>query len=116
MPVEASPEELKQTIKILEEKCACLEASDQKFKSLFNGSMDGLLIVEGGGGRIICANKRIGTMLGYSESALQGKDFQVLLPETTTQPKKDLLQEIQVCGVFLPRTLFIPTGVSVSLI
>ena len=82
----------------IEEKCACPEASDQKFKSLFNGSMDGLLIVESGDGRIICANKQIGTMLGYSGSALQGKDFQVLLPETTVQPKKDLLQEVQVCG------------------
>ena len=82
----------------IEEKCACLEAFDQKFKSLFNGSMDGFLIVESGGGRIICANKQIGTMLGYSGSALQGRDFQVLLPETTVQPKKDLLQEVQVCG------------------
>ena len=98
MPPEINPEELKQTIKVLEEKCAFLEASDQKFRSLFNGSMDGLLIVESGGGRIICANKQIGTMLGYAGSALQGRDFQVLLPETTNQPKKDLLQEVQVCG------------------
>ncbi|MCG6879300.1 MAG: PAS domain S-box protein [Deltaproteobacteria bacterium] len=98
MRAEPNPEELKQTIKVLEEKCVCLGGSDQKFRSLFNGSMDGLLIVESGGGRIICANKQVGTMMGYAEGALHGRDFHVLLPATTNQPKRALLQEVQVCG------------------
>lgn len=98
MPAEPNPEELKQTVKVLEEKCAGLKASDQKFRSLFNGSMDGLLIVESGGGRIICANKQIGAMLGYPEGALHGIDFHVLLPATPDKPKRTLLQEVHVCG------------------
>lgn len=98
MGAERKRKELQAAIASLEEECSRLRKADQRFKSLFNGSMDGLLIVDGEKGRIICVNKRIGQMLGYFEDALVGKAFDVLLPVKTAQPKKDLLREIQVCG------------------
>ncbi len=98
MPAERNREEPDQTIKTLEKECARLKDADQKFKSLFNASMDGLAVVESENGRIICVNKRLGEMLGHSEDTLIGKDFDVLLPSTTEQPKRDLLGELQICG------------------
>ncbi|MCF8131060.1 MAG: PAS domain S-box protein [Deltaproteobacteria bacterium] len=98
MPAEKNREELKQSITALEKECARLKEADQKFKSLFNGSMDGLVVVEGETGRIICVNRRLGEMLGYSEDALNGKTFDVMLPPKTTKPPEDLLKELQVYG------------------
>jgi len=98
MPAERNREEPDQTIKALEKECARLKEAEQKFKSLFNASMDGLAVVESENGRMICVNKRLGEMLGHSEDSLIGKDFDVLFPSTTEQPKRDLLRELHVCG------------------
>lgn len=98
MPGERKRETQERRIASLEKECALLREADRKFRSIFDGSMDGLVIVESEDGRIICVNKRLGTMLGYSEDALVGKSFDVLLPTETGQPQKDMLKELQVCG------------------
>jgi PAS domain S-box-containing protein len=98
MPDEPTREVLEQKIASLEKECTFLREADQKFKSIFDGSMDGLVIVGSEDGRIICVNKRISTLLGYSEDALMGKSFDVLLPAEIRQPQKDMLKELQICG------------------
>ncbi|HKI47895.1 MAG TPA: ATP-binding protein [Desulfobacteria bacterium] len=98
MPAERNREDADQTIKALMKECARLKEADQRFKNLFNASMDGLAVVDSENGRMICVNKRLGEMLGHSEDMLIGKDFDVLFPSTTPQPKKDLLRELHVCG------------------
>jgi two-component system cell cycle sensor histidine kinase/response regulator CckA len=98
MSGEVKREALEQRIASLEKECALLKEADQKFRSLFDGSMDGLVIVGSEDGRIICVNKGLGTLLGYSEDALIGKSFDVLLPTETSQPQKDMPKELQVCG------------------
>ena len=98
MPGEEKRETQEQRIASLEKECTLLREADQKFRSIFDGSMDGLLIVGSEDGRIICVNKRLRTLLGFSEDALVGKSFDVLLPTETEQPPKDMLKELQVCG------------------
>ena len=98
MPVERNQEVLEHKIASLEKECALLKSADQKFRSIFQGSMDGLVIVGSEDGRIICVNKRLSTFLGYPEDALTGKPFDVLLPEIHSEPQKDLLKDLQVCG------------------
>ena len=98
MPGERKRETQEQRIASLEKECTLLREADKKFRSIFDGSMDGLVIVGGDDGRIVCVNKRLGTLLGYSEDVLVGKSFDVLLPSETRQPQKDMLKELQVCG------------------
>jgi PAS domain S-box-containing protein len=98
MPADGNREELKETVAALQKECVRLKEADQKFRSLFNGSMDGLVVVESETGRIICSNKRLGEMLGYSEEALTGKPFEILLPPPPPKPQEDLLKELQVYG------------------
>ena len=98
MPDERKREALEQKIAALEKECARLKEADQKFRSIFGGSMDGLVIVGSEDGRIICVNKRLSTLLGYSKDALMGKSFNVLLPTETSRSQKDTLKELQVCG------------------
>lgn len=98
MPGEEKREALEQRIAALEKECAFLREADQKFKSIFDGSMDGLVIVGSEDGLIICVNKRVSTLLGYSEDALIGKSFDALLPMENSVSEKDMLNELQVCG------------------
>ena len=98
MPGEEKRETQEQRIASLEKECTLLREADQKFRSIFDGSMDGLLIVGSEDCRIICVNKRLCTLLGYSEDALVGKSFDVFLPTETEQPPKDMLKELHVCG------------------
>lgn len=44
-----------------------LAASEQRFKTIFDNSTDGILIAEPATGRFVLANRTICTMLGYSE-------------------------------------------------
>ncbi len=98
MPAKRDRNELEQAVASLELECGRLKAADRKFKSLFNASMDGLAVVESGNGRMICVNKQLCTMLGYSEESLVGKVFDTLLPPEIAQSKKDLLKDLHVCG------------------
>lgn len=98
MPFEGKRESLEQRIASLEKECTLLKGTDQKFRSIFDGSMDGLAIVGSEDGRIICVNKRLSTLLGYPEDALIGESFDVLLPTETSRPPRDMLKDLQVCG------------------
>ena len=98
MPSDRKREALEQKITTLEKECAFLREADQKFKSIFDGSMDGLVIAGSEDGRIICINKRVGAILGYAEEALIGKPFDVLLPTETRKPQDDMLSDLQVYG------------------
>jgi PAS domain S-box-containing protein len=98
MPGEGERKTLEQRIASLEKECTLLREADQKFRSIFDGSMDGLVIVGSEDGRIICVNKRFSTILGYSQDELIGESFDVLLPTGTSRQPRDMLKELQVCG------------------
>ncbi len=98
MHVERNHREMVREISSLKKECARLREADEKFTSLFDGFMDGLVIVDSENGRIIRANNRLGAMLGYEGGALVGEAFDILLPEKSKRSKIDLLKELQVCG------------------
>jgi PAS domain S-box-containing protein len=110
MPGERKRETQERRIASLEKECTLLREADQKFRSIFDGSMDGLVIVESEDCRILCVNKRLSTLLGYPEDALVGKSFDVLLPTETRQPQKEMLKELQVCGGVFTRNFMHADG------
>ena len=91
-------EELEHRVKDLARECVRMREADQKFRSVFDGSMDGLMIVGSKSRRIICVNKRVRAILGYPDGELAGEIFDILLPLETKQPKECILEELQVCG------------------
>ncbi len=91
-------EELENRVKDLAGECARLRDADQKFRSVFDGSMDGLIMVSSKSRRIICVNNRVRTILGYPDGVLVGKIFDILLPSETGQSRENFLDELQVCG------------------
>ena len=93
-----SREELEKRIKALEGECALLKEADQKFRSVFDGSMDGLMVVGSANHRIMCVNKRVQSILGYPDDALVGEMFDILLPSEKGKHGKQFLNELQVCG------------------
>ncbi len=52
-----------------------LEASEVRYRRLFETAQDGILILDGDSGRIVDSNPYLGASLGYSADELLGKEL-----------------------------------------
>jgi PAS domain S-box-containing protein len=67
---------------ITERKSAeeALRESEEKFKTVFDGSMDGILVAEEGNRKFLMGNKAICSMLGYSEDEIKNLSINDIHP------------------------------------
>ena len=72
-----------------------LVASEKRFKTIFDNSNDGILIVDPGSGRFLLANRTICNMLGYSEEEMLAVRVMDIHP---SQHLDWILDEFQNCA------------------
>jgi diguanylate cyclase (GGDEF)-like protein/PAS domain S-box-containing protein len=76
-------------------KLLSVEASEARYRRLFETAKDGILILDGDTGRIIDANPFLQDMLGYSESELIGKALWEIGPVRNIAASQDAMRELQ---------------------
>jgi len=72
-----------------------LEASESRYRRLFETAKDGILILDGDTGRIIDANPFLQDMLGYPESELIGKALWEIGPVMHITASQDAMRQLQ---------------------
>src|SRR5215211_7694265 len=72
-----------------------LEASEARYRRLFETAKDGILILDGDTGRIIDANPFLQDMLGYSEGELIGKALWEIGPVRNIAASQDAMRQLQ---------------------
>ena len=75
-----------------------IKRSKDKYRAVFQKSVDALLIVDGTTGKILEANQATKAILGYNEKDLVGKKFSVLFPPKSELSGKDRMENIKVYG------------------
>jgi PAS domain S-box-containing protein len=75
-----------------------LRAAEQKLHSVFDQSLDVILIIQGATGTILRANRAAFLHLGYDEEALIGRHFSRLFPTGSLLAPGDLLDKLRVTG------------------
>ncbi len=74
-----------------------LEVNSSRYRSLFEQSSDGVLVVTIEG-TILEANEAFRAMLGYTQEELEGKPMSMLLPEAELSSMKEHLDHLQAHG------------------
>jgi PAS domain S-box-containing protein len=69
------------------------QASEEKFKTIFQESLDAILLIHGTNGQILELNRAAERILGYENGSLLGQHFSVLLPPA---PKENLLERMRL--------------------
>jgi len=75
-----------------------LRGAEQKLHSVFEQSLDVILIIQGATGTILRANRAAFLHLGYDEEALIGRHFSRLFPSGALLAPGDLLEKLRVTG------------------
>lgn len=77
-----------------------------KYKLIFQNSLDAQMIVDGESGRILQANCAVKIILGYEPKDLIGKEFTVLIPPMSESSLKTAIEEMKIFGaVFVQKLL-----------
>jgi diguanylate cyclase (GGDEF)-like protein/PAS domain S-box-containing protein len=79
----------------LEQKHNELRDSEVRYRRLFEAAKDGILILDGGTGRIVDANPFLQDMLGYSESELIGKALWEIGPVKDIPASQEAMRQLQ---------------------
>lgn len=83
-----------------------LREEEQRFKAVFQDSMDVLLVVEPDSGRIAQGNRALRAILGHHENEIAGKHFATLFPEEHRAEAVRYLQSLRNSGqIFESRRL-----------
>src|SRR5690348_14033924 len=72
-----------------------LEASESRYRRLFETAKDGILILDGDTGRIIDANPFIQDMLGYAGNDLIGKALWEIGPVKNITASQEAMHQLQ---------------------
>ncbi len=75
-----------------------LRESEEKFRAIFQESLDLIMIIDSETGLILQVNPAARRNLGYEAEALTGKHFSILFPAESKSSRKDLLDELRVHG------------------
>ncbi len=78
-----------------EQKQSVLEASEARYRRLFETAKDGILILDGDTGRIVDANPFLQDLLGYPESELIGKALWEIGPVRDIPASQEAMRELQ---------------------
>ena len=73
----------------------------EKYKSVFDNSLDVIMITNGTDGEIVDINKASENVLGFSPQELIGKHFSVLFADISENQKKSLIDELKIYGSVL---------------
>jgi PAS domain S-box-containing protein len=61
---------------------------EERFRIIFNKSLDATLIIDAAGGKILAANESTANVFGYENDALVGKHFSILFPPAAKGQKR----------------------------
>ena len=75
-----------------------MKISTDKYKAIFQKSIDALIIVDGKTRKILEANQATHTILGYKSKELVGKNFSILYPPKSDSSIKNRIEKIKVYG------------------
>ena len=73
-----------------------LQKSEGKFRTIFQHSLDVIVVLDGTTGRIISANQALKNVLGYEPEAFVGNHFSALIPDEPNASAEDLLERLHV--------------------
>lgn len=59
---------------------AHLRESEEKFKAIFDNSLDLIMVIDSQNGQILKVNRAVRSILGYAEGTLTGQHFSILFP------------------------------------
>jgi len=74
------------------------KTSEEKFKAVFESSLDSLIVVDGKEGKILECNPATKRIFGYEKEALIGKDFSILFSPKVKATIKELIKKTKVYG------------------
>jgi PAS domain S-box-containing protein len=83
-----------------------------RYRLIFQNSVDAQMIVDGESGRILQANRAVKNILGYEPKNLVGKEFSVLFPPMSESSMKKALEEMKIFGAVLVQELLRADGSS----
>jgi PAS domain S-box-containing protein len=72
--------------------------SEEKFRAIFQESLDVIMIIDDETGLILEVNPAARKVLGYDDRSLTGKHFSILFPPDPRSARKDLLEELRAQG------------------
>jgi len=75
-----------------------MKLTKEKYYSIFQKSIDALLIVDTKTRKILEVNQAIRPILGYKETELIGKKFSILFPQQSTSSAKNRIDNIKIYG------------------
>ena len=83
------------------------KTSEEKFKAVFESSLDSLIVVDGKEGKILECNPATQRILGYKKEALIGKDFSILFSPKVKVTIKELIEKTNIIAsdenpIFMP--------------
>lgn len=87
-----------------------LRESEEKFRTIFNESLDIILLVDSRSGYILNVNKTVERLLDYESDALIGKHFSILFPPEATRAVRDIEDEIRINGAVFEAQKFRRAG------
>ena len=90
--------ELEQSVALHKQMDDTLQASEIRYRRLFETAQDGILILDAGTGRIIDVNPFLVNMLGYSHEEFLGKRLWEIGPFKDTEASRDSFNKLQTQG------------------
>ena len=87
-----------------------LVASEIRYRSLFDGAQEGILLVDFDNGKILDANQYLEDMLGYRHEEFLEKDLWEVSPFQNTPMNKDAFTELQQKGYVRHEDLLLETS------
>ncbi|MBI2486833.1 MAG: PAS domain S-box protein [Deltaproteobacteria bacterium] len=75
-----------------------MEISAEQFKTIFNESLDVVIIIDPASGNILCVNNTVRYSLGYEADTLIGKHFSALFSSDGSLKPEKLLEETRTYG------------------
>jgi PAS domain S-box-containing protein len=75
-----------------------LKESEEKTRSIFEGALDAIVIIDPASGRIIEMNPATARLLGYRRDEFIGKHFSIFFPPSSLLSPGRMLEELQLRG------------------
>ena len=75
-----------------------LKKSEEKFKAIFNESLDVVMIMDSESGEILSVNQSVSHILGYENKGLLEKHFSILFPSESKLTGNNLLEKLFIHG------------------
>lgn len=92
---------------------AALRESEEKFRIIFQKSLDVIMVIDGETGQIRSVNQAIQSVLGYREENLLGEHFSIIFAPVLDLSKEQLLEKIRTHGPVLEAQYFLRVDGSV---